>query len=83
MFALLQYEHKSQLEAMTAANKVTINAMMDKQVKENTPPSTYANNGGKDIANKVKYKKKLCPHCNLFVFHKPDRCYELDANKGK
>jgi hypothetical protein len=57
MFALLQDQHKLPLEAMTAANKVTMDAMMEcmnanlggrcgrksKQDKENTPPSTNAN----------------------------------------
>ncbi len=97
MFALLQDQHKSQLEALAAANKATMDAMMEhmntipgggggrrsKQDKENTPLSTNANKGGNDKAKKVKRKKKLCPHCNLFVFHKHNICYELDANKDK
>ena len=28
-------------------------------------------------------KKKKCPHCGLEVYHKPDACYELDANATK
>ena len=28
-------------------------------------------------------KKKKCPHCGLEVYHKPDACYELDANASK
>ncbi len=97
MFALLQDQHKLQLEAMAAANKVTMDAMMEhmnailegnggrrsKWDKENTPPSTNTNNKGNNKAKKVKHKKNLCPHCNLFVFHKPDRCYDLDANKDE
>jgi hypothetical protein len=51
--------------------------------KLNAPPATNANRGGDKEAKKVKHKKKLCPHCNMFVFHKPDRCYKLDANKDK
>ncbi len=97
MFALLQDQHKLQLEAMATANKVTMDAMMEqmnailgsgssrtsKQNKENTPPTTNATRGGDDEAKKVKCKKKLCPPCYMFVFHKPDRCYELDTNKDK
>jgi hypothetical protein len=56
---------------------------MSKKNKENAPPATSANRGGGEKAKKVKCKKKLCPHCNMFVFHKPDRCYKLDANKDK
>jgi hypothetical protein len=97
MFALLQDQHKSQLEAMAAANKAMMDEMMEqmntilggvggrmsKQNNKNTPPATNATRGGNDEAKKVKHKKRLCPHCNMFVFHKPDRCYELDANKDK
>ncbi len=81
---------------MTAANKGAMDAMMEgmnvilggggskrsKHDKENTPSTTNANKKD-DKANKVKCRKKLCPHCKLFVFHKPDRCYELDTNKDK
>ncbi len=101
MFALLQDQHKAQLEAMAAANKdkATMDALMErmntmlgnnsggrrnKRDKENTPSLTNITpNGNDDKAQKVKGKMKLCPHCNLFVFHKPDRCYELEANKDK
>jgi hypothetical protein len=97
MFPLLQDQHKLQLEAMATANKATMDAMMEhmntilvagggrtsKRNKENTPPSTNANRGGSVEEKKVKPKKKICPHCNIFMFHKPNRCYELDANKDK
>lgn len=28
-------------------------------------------------------KKKLCPHCNMEVYHKPEKCFELEANAEK
>jgi hypothetical protein len=97
MFAFLQDQHKLQLEVMATANKATTDVMMEpmnailgggggrrsKRDKDNTPPSTNANKGDDNEAKKVKRKTKRCPHCNLFVFHKPDRCYTLDANKEK
>ncbi len=100
MFALLQDQHKVQLEVMATANKATMDALMEgmnamlgnnsgsrrnEWDKQNTPPLTNITPKGDDgnKAQKAKCKKKLCPHCNLFVFHKPDRCYELDANKDK
>jgi hypothetical protein len=97
MFTLLQDQHTSQLEAMAMVNKATMDAMMERmnailrggggrtsgRNKENTPSSTNANRGSNNEAIKIKHKKKLCPHCNMFVFHKPDRCYEQDANKDK
>ncbi len=68
MFALLQDQHKSQLEALAAANKVVMEAMMkqmnamlggdggkrSKWDKENTPPSTNANRGNDNKAQKAK-----------------------------
>ncbi len=91
MFSLLQEQHLSQLEAMAAANKAAMEAMMERMNalvtaqggrkhpaanKENTPPLT---NGGKEDDR----KNALCPHCNAFVYHKPEKCYELEANKDK
>jgi hypothetical protein len=94
MFALLQDQHKAQIEVLTAANTASMNAIMEKMNamiannadgrkqpdKENTPPNT---NGGDNGARKAKRKKTLCPHCNTLVFHKPANCYELEANKDK
>jgi hypothetical protein len=28
-------------------------------------------------------KKKKCPHCGLEVYHKPEACFELEANATK
>ncbi len=96
MFAFLQDQHKLQLEAIATANKVTIDAMMEcmnpilsggsrmsKWNKETLPPAVNANRGGNEEAKKVKRKKKLCPYCNMFVLHKPNKCYKLEANKVK
>ncbi len=66
MFVFLQDQHKLQLEAMAAGNKVTMDAMMErmnailggggdrrsKHGKENTPPSTNANRGGNNKAKR-------------------------------
>ena len=74
MFALLQDQHNSQLEAMAAANKVTMDAMMEHMIAilegtggrrskwdtENTLPSTNANNGGN---NKNRLIQLNSPYC--------------------
>jgi hypothetical protein len=31
---------------------------------------------------KPRKKKTLCPNCKCFVLHKPETCYELEANKA-
>ena len=32
---------------------------------------------------KPRKKKALCPNCKCFVLHKPELCYELEANKAE
>jgi hypothetical protein len=99
MFALLQEQHQSQLEAMATANKEAMEAMMERMNalvtaqggrkynpaadKENEPPPT--NRGKEDDTKKgpTRRKKALCPHCKAFVYHKPEKCLELEANKEK
>jgi hypothetical protein len=53
--------------------------------KENTPPTgntTPAGSGAEgNKTKKPKCKRKLCPNCKTFVYHAPDKCYELEANK--
>ncbi len=86
MFTLLQNQHKLQLEAMAVGNKETMDGMMirlnailgggssrtSKRNKVTPPPAANANRGGIKEAKKVRCKKKLCPHCNIFVFNKPN-----------
>jgi hypothetical protein len=83
MFALLQEQHQLQLKSMAAANKATMEAMMEQinalvaaqggrqspADKENTPPLT---NGGKKNKQDIKprgprCKPTLCPHCKVLV----------------
>ncbi len=99
MFALLQEQHQLQLESMATANKATMEAMMEQMNalvaaqggrqspanKENTPPLT---NGSKKNKQDIKprgprCKPTLCPHCKALVYHKADKCYELESNKDK
>jgi hypothetical protein len=53
--------------------------------KENTPPMENTTPvGGSARGNKTKKpkcKRKLCPNCKRFVYHAPNKCYELEANK--
>jgi hypothetical protein len=91
MFALLQEQHKTQLEAMVTANQKAMEVMFEqtnaivggqcKAVdKENTPPAT-GNKGNSTVGTKRNTKK--CTHCRKHVFHKPSNCYELEVNKSK
>ncbi len=91
MFALLQEHHKSQMEAMAAANQKAMDLMMEKMNaiiagqtkpadKENTLPA-ISNAGGGTVG--TKWTKKKCPHCGKNVFHRPLACFECEANAGK
>jgi hypothetical protein len=57
------------------------------QDKESTP--TVGNSlptlmgSGLIQPKKPKRHKCMCPHCKMFVLHKPENCVELKANKDK
>ncbi len=80
MFALLQEQHRTQLEAMATANQKTMDAMFERmnaivagngkdQDKETTPQAGNVNRGNSNGG--TKQNKKKCPHCGKHVFHKP------------
>ncbi len=107
MFSLLQEQHQFQLEAMAAANKATMEAMMEQMNvliaaqggrkspanKENTP---LLKNNRKKNEQDIKPRgprclqprdnargMALCLHCKALVYHKANKCYELESNKDK
>ena len=48
-------------------------AMFQKALETKNSPNAPANpTGGK--------QKKKCPHCAKLVYHKPEKCFELEAN---
>ena len=82
----------NQLEAQALFVAELANSMQEqsqKQFKEmmemfkakldtKTSPNTSNPKGGEG-----KKKKKKCPHCEMEVYHKPESCYELEANASK
>ena len=48
-------------------------------VKDSPKPATQSGGGEK----KAKNEKKKCPHCGWMVYHKPEKCFELEANADK
>ena len=98
LFAMLQDQHTKQITQMEATNKANMEAMMDKMNalvasnatrqthqpdKENTPPGGNVKPPGNgNRVKKPRKKKTLCPNCKCFVHHKPETCYELEANKA-
>jgi hypothetical protein len=91
MFALLQDQHKAQLEAMVAANKQEMDAMLwymnalitgqGKAVDKVTATIPNSNTG--QASNTMNRKKKVRTNCGKLIFHKPQTCYELESNASK
>ena len=88
-----EVEQIEQLEAQALFVAELANSMQEqsqKQFKEmmevfkatfekNSPSATNPKNP-KSGADK---KKKKCPHCGIEVYHKPEACFELEANASK
>ena len=94
MLALLQEQHRAQLEAMVTANQKSMDVMFERMNaidagnikggptdKENTPPGGNVSPGIDNGA--TKRTKKKFPRCGKHVFHKSADCYELEANASK
>ena len=76
-----------EMQAMLMAKFAnTINEQTQKQFKEMMEAFTKAlgnKNSPNPPANPTGGKKKKCPHCLLEVYHKPEKCFELEANADK
>ena len=94
MFALLQEQHRVQLDAMATANQKAMDAMFERMNaivagnlkvespdKENTHPGGNVSPGNN--IDTTKRTKKKCSHCGKHVFHKATDRYELEANASK
>ncbi len=79
MFSLLQEQHKAQLEAMAAANKQAMDAMLERmngliagQGKvADKPTATVPNSNPGNTPNTANRKKQVCTNCGKLVFNKP------------
>ena len=72
------------MERINALITASGGQLMHQPDKENTPPTGNVTppTGGGERIKKPRKKKTLCPHCKTFVLHKPELCYELEANKA-
>jgi len=87
LFAMMQEQHDKQIAAIMAANKSSMDAMMERMNalaagkgvgKENTKPT----DDNKD-KKPPQRNKHLCPHCKIQVLHKAKNCPELEENAHK
>jgi hypothetical protein len=91
MFALLQDQHKAQLEVMAAANKHAMDAMLERMnvliagqgKAADKVTATIPNSNTGQSSNTINRKKKVCINCGKLIFHKPQTCHELEANARK
>jgi hypothetical protein len=83
---MMQEQHDKQIAAIMAANKSSMDAMMERMNamvagkgvdKENIKPK----DDNKD--KKPTRDKHTCPHCKLKVLHKAKNCPELEENASK
>jgi hypothetical protein len=72
------------MERMNALITASGSRLTHQTDKENTPPTgnVKPSTGGGERVKKPRKKKRLCPHCKMFVLHKHELCYELEANKA-
>jgi hypothetical protein len=91
MFALLQDQHKAQLEAMAAANKQAMDAMLERMnalivgqgKAADKVTATIPNSNKGQASNTTNLKRKVCVTCKKLIFHNPQTCYELESNASK
>jgi hypothetical protein len=86
--ATMAASNKANMDTMMEKMNALVAAGGDRRTgnndKENQPPAgaTGGSNGGGDGSKKPQRKKTLCPNCKSFVYHSPNKCYELEANKA-
>jgi hypothetical protein len=91
MFALLQDQHRAQFEAMVAANKQAMDAMLERMnalivghgKAADKVTATIPNSNTGQASTTTNCKKKVCANCRKLVFHKLQTCYELESNTSK
>ena len=77
----------SEMAEMAKSMQIMIAAMpgMNKTAEEDNKKTNTQMKGVKwwDKPGYVKRDPKTCPNCKRVVYHKPDKCLELEANKEK
>ncbi len=85
--ATMAASNKANIDAMMERMNTLVTAGGGRRSNgnENTPPvrntTPAGNSTGGNKTKKPKRKRKLCPNCKTFVYHAPDKCYKLEANK--
>jgi hypothetical protein len=96
LFSMMQEQHDKQIAAIMAANKSSMDAMMERMnalvagkgggkgattTQQNDKEKTKPTEESKD--KKPTRGKHTCPHCKLSVLHKAANCPELEENAHK
>ena len=73
----LAEQNQKQLKELMAEFTKTL------KTKDSPQPSNQTGGGGNQNGDGKGKQKKKCPHCGLVVYHKPEKCFELEANASK
>jgi len=76
----MQQQMAQSMKMMTAMQSNQKQPYQPKEDKENNNPQVK---GHSDTQRLNDAGKSNCPHCKRMVFHKPDRCLELERNADK
>ena len=82
----MQAQQNKQFEQMMELMKTVIQTNNGTRNVPIPPPPPANSGGGRDGGGGGREggsRKKRCPHCKWMVYHKPEKCYELEANAAK
>jgi hypothetical protein len=94
LFSMMQEQHDKQIAAIMAANKSSMDAMMEKMNalaagkgfgkgnQQNNKENIKPTDDSKDKKPRLQ-NKHTCPHCKLQVLHKAKNCPELEENAAR
>ena len=78
----MQVQQNKQFEQMPEMMKTIMSSNGTHQAPPQ--PARPSNpGGGNKTAGQKHDKKKRCPHCKWVVYHKPEKCFKLEANAAK
>jgi hypothetical protein len=92
---MMQEQHDKQIAAIMAANKSSMDAMMEKMnalaagkgfgkgTQQNDKENIKPTDDSKDKKAVNVRNKHTCPHCKLEVLHKAKNCPELEENVAR
>jgi hypothetical protein len=83
----MQVQQNKQFEQMMEMTKTLMQGNGTHKAPTQPPPPSNPgggnDNGGGGRGTSRNKEKKRCPHCKWMVYHKQEKCFELEANAAK